>query len=158
MTISTRRRLFLKNSLAVGTIGLAVSAGLITPAAVLAADWPKAAFDADKAGDALKNLFGSDQMADTDKVSIKAPDVAENGAVVPVTISTTLENVEQIALVASNNAKPLSASYDLQPGVKGFVATRIKVGKSGDLIAVVKSDGKLFSAKRAVKVTLGGCG
>ena len=83
--------------------------------------------------------------------------MAENGAVVPITVDTTLENVENISILVSENAAPLSASFDMQPNVEGTVSIRGKVGKSGDIVAVVKSNGKLYTAKKATKVTKGGC-
>ncbi len=157
MDISRKRRLFLKSSLTAGSIGLAVSAGLITPSAVMAA-WPKQAFNAEKTEDAIKKLYGADATA-SDKISIKAPEVAENGAVVPVTVKTDLPDVSSIAIMSSKNARPLTSSYDfLDNSVSAFVSTRIKVGKSGDLIAVVKAGDKVYTAKTSVKVTMGGCG
>ena len=156
MNHSHQRRLFLKTALTTSTIGLAVAAGLLTPAAVLA-EWPAEAFTAKKVDDAVNGLFGG-AAADSDKITVKVPDIAENGAVVPVTINTTLEKVENMTLLIEQSASPLTASFDVQPSVEGMVSIRVKVGKSSDVIAVVKADGKLFTARKAVKVTLGGCG
>jgi sulfur-oxidizing protein SoxY len=152
-----KRRIFLKGSLATGAIGMAVSAGLITPRMVLAA-WPKAAFDAKSVDDAVSNLFGSSTLASNDKIKIKAPDIAENGAVVPISIEAGMEGVESISIIADKNATPLTSSYVLGKGTEAFVATRIKMGKTGNVIAVVKAEGKLYSASKEVKVTIGGCG
>ena len=158
MNISEKRRLFLKGSVTAGTLGVAVSAGLITPTTVMA-KWAESAFLADKTEDAIKNLFGSNNAENSSAVTINAPEVAENGAVVPVTVESSLKDIESIAIFSQNNARPLTCSYDfLDSNVSGFVSTRIKVGKSGDLTAVVKAGGKLYSAKTPVKVTLGGCG
>ena len=152
-----KRRIFLKGSLATGAIGMAVSAGLITPRMVLAA-WPKAAFDAKSVDEAVSNLFGSSTLASSDKIKIKAPDIAENGAVVPISIEAGMEGVESISIIADKNATPLTSSFVLGKGTEAFVATRIKMGKTGNVIAVVKADGKLYSASKEVKVTIGGCG
>jgi sulfur-oxidizing protein SoxY len=87
-----------------------------------------------------------------------APDFAENGAVVPVTVSSTLSNVEAISIIASNNPSPLTSTYVLTSASVPFVSTRIKLGKTSNVMAVVKADGKLYSASKEVKVTIGGCG
>jgi sulfur-oxidizing protein SoxY len=157
MNANLKRRVFLKGSVAAGTLGVAVGAGLLTPSAVMAA-WPKEAFSARKSEEALSKLMGSSATSPSDAITIKAPDIAENGAVVPITIDTSMNGVESIALIASNNATPLVASFNLGAGAQGYVSTRIKMGKTGDVVAVVKSGGKMFSARKGVKVTIGGCG
>ena len=153
---SMKRRTFLKGSVATSAIGMAVSAGLLTPRMVLAA-WPKAAFEATTVDDALSGLFGSTTLTGSDKIKIKAPDIAENGAVVPVSVTTDLA-AESISIIAEKNASPLAASFILGSDTEGYVSTRIKMGKTASVIAVVKSDGKLFSTGKEVKVTIGGCG
>ncbi|MCB1759659.1 MAG: thiosulfate oxidation carrier protein SoxY [Gammaproteobacteria bacterium] len=155
--MNKQRRVLLQGSLAAGAVGVAVGAGLLTPRLVLAA-WPQQAFEAKSLPDTLQALMGGGTAEESAEIKIKAPDIAENGAVVPVTISTTLAGAESIALIAINNPAPLVASYELGEGTEGFVSTRIKMGKSGDVIAVVKAGGKLYSAKKGVKVTIGGCG
>jgi len=157
MSANLKRRVFLKGSVAAGTLGVAVGAGLLTPGAVMAA-WPKEAFGAKKVEDALSNLMGSAATEPSDQIKIKAPDIAENGAVVPITIDSAIADIESIALVASANGTPLVASFNLGEGAKGFVSTRIKMGKTGDVIAVCKAGGKMYSARKGVKVTIGGCG
>jgi sulfur-oxidizing protein SoxY len=97
-------------------------------------------------------------MTDSGDISIKAPDIAENGAVVPVSVTTKLGSLESISILADKNASPLAASFDLGATAQGYVSTRIKMGKTSTVIAVVKSGGKLYSAKKSVKVTIGGCG
>ena len=154
---SMKRRIFLKGSLASGAIGLAISAGLLTPRLVLAA-WPKAAFDATNVDGAVNSLFGSTALTGSDKIRIKAPDIAENGAVVPISIETDIEGVESISIIAEKNASPLTSSFVLGKGTEAFIATRIKMAKTGSVIAVVKAGGKLYSTGKEVKVTIGGCG
>lgn len=156
MTTITKRRIFLKGSLAAGAVTVAAGAGLLSPGAVLAA-WPKPAFEAKEVPNALEALLGSESTNPSGDITIKAPDIAENGAVVPVTVETGMA-AERIAVVASENPTPLVAAFDLSDQALGFVSTRIKMGKTGDVIAVVKSDGKLYSARKGVKVTIGGCG
>jgi sulfur-oxidizing protein SoxY len=154
---SMKRRIFLKGSLATGAIGLAVSAGLITPRMVLAA-WPKAAFEAKSVDGAVDSLFGSSTLTASDKIKIKAPDIAENGAVVPISVEASIEGVDSISLIAENNATPLTSSFVLGKGTQPYIATRIKMGKTGKVIAVVKAGDKLYSTGKEVKVTIGGCG
>ncbi|MDX5332873.1 MAG: thiosulfate oxidation carrier protein SoxY [Gammaproteobacteria bacterium] len=154
--MSMKRRTFLKGTLAAGTVGMAVSAGLLTPRAVMAA-WPKDAFEAKSMDDAMQATVGGTSASAGD-ISIKAPDIAENGAVVPVTVSTSISGVESISIFAKENANPLTSSYMLGGNTEGFVSTRIKMGKTSDVIAVVKADGKLYNATKEVKVTIGGCG
>jgi len=155
--MNIQRRILLKGSIAAGSLGVAVGAGLLAPRVVLAA-WNEAAFNAKAVPDALNALMGSSSMEESAEIKIKAPDIAENGAVVPVTISTGMAGVESIAVIAANNPVPLIANFKLGEGAEGFVSTRIKMGKSGDVIAAVKANGKLYSSKKEVKVTIGGCG
>jgi sulfur-oxidizing protein SoxY len=117
-----------------------------------------AAFSAKDVNSAISATMGSDQHTASDAVKLKAPDIAENGAVVPVTVSSSMSDVEAISIVATGNAQPLTSSYQLSPACEAFVSTRIKMGKTADVIAVVKADGKLYSATKEVKVTIGGCG
>ncbi|QYZ65320.1 MAG: sulfur oxidation protein SoxY [Gammaproteobacteria bacterium (ex Lamellibrachia satsuma)] len=157
MSTDMKRRIFLKGSLAASAVGVAAGAGLLMPQQVLAA-WPKAAFEAKSIPDALTALMGSGDTTTSDKIKIKAPDIAENGAVVPITVESSMEGIESMAIIASANPVPLIASFNLSGSAMGFVSTRIKMGKTGDVVGVVKAGGKLYSASKSVKVTIGGCG
>ena len=154
--MSIKRRTFLKGTLASGTVGVAVGAGLLTPQAVLA-DWPKQAFEAKKMDPALEKLVGTASPEASDKITVKAPDIAENGAVVPITVETGLK-ASTITIVAKENPAPLIATFDMTDQTAGYVSTRIKMGKTSDVVAVVESGGKVYQAKKEVKVTIGGCG
>ena len=154
---SMKRRIFLKGSLATGAVGIAVSSGLLTPRVSLAA-WSKAAFEATDVNGAVSALYGASSMASSDKISIKAPDIAENGAVVPVSITTSIDGASSISIIADKNATPLTAEFTLGAGAEGYVSTRIKMGKTANVVAVVKAGDKLYSAQKEVKVTIGGCG
>ena len=145
------RRLFLKG-------GAALVAFAAIPRALLAAAWPDKAFAATEASEAMSALLGTDQAAPSDQIAMKVPEIAENGAVVPVTVSTTLENVESISIVVPNNPRPLAATFEIMPGTLPDVSSRIKMGETSDVIAVVKTDTGLFLASKEVKVTIGGCG
>lgn len=155
--MNSQRRLLLKSSLATAALGTAISTGLLTPHQLMAANLP-AAFSAQSVNDVIKNMFDGQNRLTSKQVQIKAPDIAENGAVVPVTITSDLENIESISLLVTNNANPLVASYSFDAGAEPFVSTRIKMGKTSEVEAIVKAGGKLYSASKEVKVTIGGCG
>ncbi|MBT4862621.1 MAG: thiosulfate oxidation carrier protein SoxY [Gammaproteobacteria bacterium] len=150
------RRTLLKRTLAVSAVSVAASAGLLAPGQALAA-YPTAAFEAKDSAAALSAALGSGSFEHSDDIKIKAPDIAENGSVVPVTISSTLAGVESISLLSESNNSPMVASFNLN-GSQAFVSTRIKMGKTGNVLAVVKSGGKLYANRKEVKVTIGGCG
>lgn len=154
--MNNTRRNVLKGAGAAGAVTVAMAAGLLKPGAVFAADWNKAAFDAKDLNAALAGIGGGGAAASGDVV-VKAPDIAENGAVVPVTVETTLEGATSISLVASGNMMPLVASFELGEGALPFISTRIKMGKTANLIALVKAGDKVYSASKEVKVTVGGC-
>ena len=151
------RRVLLKSTFAAGATGIAISAGLLTPKAVLAA-WPKAAFEATDSNAALQASLGSSDASQSSDIKLKAPDIAENGAVVPITVTSDIANTEAISIIVAENATPLAATFNLGATTKGFVSTRIKMGKTSDVTAVVKAGGKLYSTSKNVKVTIGGCG
>ncbi len=155
--MNMKRRVFLKGGLASGMVAVAVGAGLVSPRQVLAA-WPKAAFEAKSVEDALKGAVGTDLSTPSDAIKLDAPDIAENGAVVPVKITANMSGVESITILSEQNATPLVASFSMGKGAQGYISTRIKMGKTSDVIAVVKAGGKVYSARKNVKVTIGGCG
>ena len=155
--MNKQRRSILKSGLAASAAGIAVSAGLLTPRAVFAA-WPKAAFESKDMNSALTNAMGGSSLTDSGDIKLKAPDIAENGAVVPITVSTTIAGAESIGILVAKNNQPLTASFSLGSTTEGYISTRIKMGKTSDVVAVVKAGGKLYTAKKEVKVTIGGCG
>lgn len=150
------RRKFIKTATFVGT-AVTVGSGLLVPQRAIGA-YAAAAFEAKDVNAALSASLGSDQHSASDSIKLKAPDIAENGAVVPVTVSATMGKVDAISIVASANATPLTSTYQLSSACEPFVSTRIKMGKTANVIAVVKADGKLYSTSKEVKVTIGGCG
>ncbi len=152
-----KRRIFLKGTLAGSAVAVAVGAGLLTPSQVLAA-WPKDAFEATSIDDAMSKLLGATDAADSGDIEIKAPEIAENGAVVPVTVTANIDGIESITIIAAANNTPLTSTFNLGSNTNGLIGTRIKMGKSSDVVAVVKAGGKLYKASRQVKVTIGGCG
>ncbi len=155
--MDTTRRIILKATMAAGTLAVAAGANLLTPSTVLAA-WPAKAFKAKKMDEAMNAISGKAKPAPSGDITVKAPDIAENGAVVSVEVKTTLPKVESISIYVPANAFPLSASYILSNQMETAITGRIKMAKTADVVAVVKSNGKLYTAKKGVKVTLGGCG
>jgi sulfur-oxidizing protein SoxY len=149
------RRLILAGGLA----GLGIAASGFWPA--LASDapgWPNDAFKQNNEAEALKALFGGRTAEVSDKVKLDAPEIAENGAVVPIAVSSTLPNVTSISILVMENPYALAASYKMGPATTPVVANRLKMAQTSKVVAVVESDGKLYSTTREVKVTVGGCG
>ena len=149
------RRHVLKAAASAGLVSTAIAAGLLKSGHVLA-DWNSAGFTAAKAADALAAI-GASGAAESKDIQVKAPDIAENGAVVPVEITTTLPKIESIAILGEKNANPLVAHYKLTD-FDGFLSTRMKLGQTANVRVVVKAGGKVYTAAKEVKVTVGGCG
>ncbi len=150
------RRKFLKTATFVGA-AVTVGAGALVPQRAIGA-YSKAAFNASDVGSALSASMGSDKHSASDAIKLKAPDIAENGAVVPVTVSSSMEGVESIAIIASGNVSPLTSTFQLTSVCEAYVSTRVKMAKTSEVLVVVKAGGKLHSTSKEVKVTIGGCG
>lgn len=133
------------------------AAGWLRPVQLLAAEWNKAAFDAKVLADALKSI-GATSVADSDQIQLKAPEIAENGAIVPVEITSRIPGTQTIYIVADKNPQPLVAIFDVASPMEPFISTRIKMGESSKVRALVKADGKFYVTTQEVKVTIGGCG
>jgi sulfur-oxidizing protein SoxY len=149
-----KRRDALKNSAAV--LGLLVAAGVLPQAAHAA--YNKAAFEAKTMAEVLKSM-GASAPAESKDVTLTAPDIAENGAVVPIGAATTLPNVKQLLILVEKNPNTMIAAFTVNEALESNFLTRAKLGQSSDVYAVaITNDGKAFFAKKEVKVTLGGCG
>ena len=155
--MNTTRRKFLKTSAVTGAVVAGIGAGILAPRNVMAA-WPAAAFDTTDVNAALAATLGSSDMTDSADIEVKAPDIAENGAVVPITITSKIPGTESITILLPGNNNPLAASFTFSSRTEGLISTRVKMGKTSNVIAVVKAKGKLYTAKKEVKVTIGGCG
>ncbi len=151
--MQTRREMLARSaSVAAALAGL----GLLPQAAQAA--WSQAAFDAKTMGDLMKAL-GTSGPTESKDVTITGPDIAENGAVVPVGASTTLAGAKRIALLVEKNPAMLAAIFDITDAVEPNLSTRVKMGQSSNVIAVViTADNKVLFAQKEIKVTLGGCG
>jgi sulfur-oxidizing protein SoxY len=152
------RRLILKGVGAIALASLGIVALNTAPAIAAANDkYPDNAFKQKSAADAIKSLYGR-SAEPSDKIKLDAPEIAENGAVVPISVSTTLNDVTSIAFLASENPNALAAIYRIPPGTMPSVANRLKMAKTSNVIVIVEAGGKLYSATKEVKVTVGGCG
>ncbi|MGI9317308.1 MAG: thiosulfate oxidation carrier protein SoxY [bacterium] len=152
-----KRREFNKSLVALTGLGAGVSLGAL-PLSVFAA-WPQDAFDADTADAVTQALYGSSGAEASDAITFKAPDIAENGAVVPISLKADIDNTDSVAIMVANNPSPLTVTFEMMNPGKADVGTRIKMGKTSQLVALVRADGKLYTATSSeVKVTIGGCG
>ncbi len=156
--LSPTRRLILQGAALVGFVGLGnIPFGLIPSFAAANDKYPEDAFKAKSDADAIKSLYGK-AAEPSDKVKLDVPEIAENGAVVPVSVTSTLADVTSISILVSENPNALAASYRIPAGTLPSVANRIKMAKTTNVIAIVEAGGKLYSTTREVKVTVGGCG
>lgn len=155
---SPSRRLVLKGAGTVALAGLGVIPfGLQQGLAAANDKYPEEAFKQKSAPDAIKALYGK-TAEPSDKVKMDAPEIAENGAVVPISVTTTLADVTSISFLVSENPNALAASYQIPAGTIPTVANRLKMAKTANVTAIVEAGGKLYSASKEVKVTVGGCG
>ncbi len=152
-----QRRTFLRAAPAGALAALAGGAGLLRPAPLLAADWNKGMFEAKGLDSALKAIGATGAIASRDIV-IKAPDAAENGAVVPVEVTSGIPNTEAIVVIAEKNTTPLVAEFTFANGGEPYVATRIKLVQTTAVRALARAGGKVYTAGKEIKVTIGGCG
>jgi sulfur-oxidizing protein SoxY len=134
----------------------ALAVGMLVPLRALAA-WNKEAFGSRSAADALKGL-GIGASTESKDIVIEAPQIAENGQVVPVEITSNIANTKSISVVVEKNPFPLAAKFDFGDGALPYVKVNVKMGESSFIRVVAEAGGKFFSASKEVKVTIGGCG
>ena len=149
----SRRDFFRASSM----LGLAIASGFYSSSNVLAAEWKTNSFGAKSLVDALKEI-GVDNYTISSDVSVNSAEIAENGAVVPVSISSAIPNTEYMAILVEKNPNPLAVAFNIPSGTDAVVTTRVKMGSTSSVYAIVKADGKWFAASKEIKVTLGGCG
>ncbi|MGF1529249.1 MAG: thiosulfate oxidation carrier protein SoxY [Candidatus Competibacterales bacterium] len=150
------RRTLIQGALASGFLAGLVSVGLLTPSRVLAAGSADA-FAANNTETALRALYADGTLTESTAIALEAPGIAENGAVVPISVSTPLEGVESITLLVDDNPSPLAAHFELPPRALAEVSTRIRMGQTSSVMAVVKANGRLYTRRRQVQVLVGGC-
>jgi sulfur-oxidizing protein SoxY len=149
----------LKGVGASGALAAALATGILKPTEVLAADeWNHAAFDAKDAAGALKGL-GAATVTESKDIVLKAPDIAENGAVVQVEVVSNIPNTLSIAVMSLKNPQPLAAAFEFSNGALPELQVRVRLAETTQVKALIKTaDGKFYSAQKEVKVTVGGCG
>jgi len=152
-----KRREVLKAGGSAGVLALAAVAGLVKTGEALAQEWNKAAFDTKSVAETVKALGGSGSTP-SGAIEITAPDIAENGAVVPVAVESKLPRTQAIAILIEKNPNTLSAEFEIPAGTDPFVSTRVKMAETSNIYALVAADGKYFHAVKEIKVTIGGCG
>lgn len=152
------RRQFIHHSLTLGNALLAYTSGLLPP--VLAnMVWKPSHFAAQTLEQAIQQVIGDQQLLETRKIKLRLPQVAENGKVVPITILSSLKNVENVYLFVEKNPFPHIANFQLAPGTLTEITARIKMAETCDVIVIIKdSDNEYYITRQQVKVTQGGCG
>ncbi len=151
------RRAFLKGAGTVGTVAMAIATGLLKPGAVFAATWNTLAFTTKDLSEAISNA-GYAGATDSSDIVIKAPDIAENGAVVPVSATCNIPGTTSMAIFVEKNPAPMIADFAFSNGAEPYISTRIKMAKTSVVRVSVKAGGKNYTNSREVKVTIGGCG
>jgi len=152
-----KRRSFLRIIISSAAIAMAAVSSLLKPLFAFA-DWNKDAFSAVTKVDAIAKFFPDQIITPSNRIEIGVYDLVENGAVVPVKINTDLPKVESISILVDKNPNPLIANFDFAEECTGFIATRIKMNESSNIVAIVKSQGGLYSTRKYVEVAEGGCG
>lgn len=150
--MNRNKRIFIKSA---GAFSLLLAAGIVTPLQAQATG-ARPAFDAKSLAEALAAIGGT--AVSSKDITISSPDIAENGAVVQVSVNTSIPNAQEIYILVEKNPQPMSAGFIIPAGTEPSIQTRLKMGQSTNIFAVVKADGKLYSNFKETKVTLGGCG
>ena len=157
--MNAERREALRAGGALTLLTLVTAAGWLRPGEAAAAEaWNKAAFETHSLEETMKALGGGTPAASKDIVFFSTPDIAENGAVVPIGITSNVPKTESIAILIEKNPNMLAAVFDVPPGTEPTLSTRIKMQQTSNVYALVKADGKYHVASKEIKVTLGGCG
>jgi sulfur-oxidizing protein SoxY len=152
------RRTFIKQTLAFGAGALASAGGWLAPVDEADARWAADDFSPGPFRETLTRLFGPGKITETGRIGLKLPQIAENGAVVPITVSTTLEQVTALSILVEKNPVPLAARFELSPELEAFVSARFKMAETSDVWVVAETDRGLYGTRQLVKVTIGGCG
>jgi sulfur-oxidizing protein SoxY len=152
------RRDVLKKGGGLTLLSLVAAAGWLEPGDASAQTWNKGAFEAKTMDETMKAFGGGAPAQSTGIAFVSTPDIAENGAVVPIGITSSIPKTESIAILIEKNPNMLAASFDIPPGTEPAIGARVKMGQSSNVYALVKADGKYYVASKEIKVTLGGCG
>jgi sulfur-oxidizing protein SoxY len=154
------RRRLIQSGGGMTLLGLLLAAGWIKPEEALAQaqTWNKTAFDTHSLTETMKALGGGDPAQSKDIVFFQTPEIAENGAVVPIGVTSNIPKTESIAILIEKNPNLLAAVFDIPTGTETSISTRVKMAQSSNVYVLVKADGKYYVAAKDIKVTLGGCG
>jgi sulfur-oxidizing protein SoxY len=156
--MGTTRRKWLKSGGGVTLFTLLAAAGWLRPGDALAEAWNKAAFEARTMEETMKALGGGTPAPGKDITFVSTPDIAENGAVVPIGVASAIPKTDAIAILIEKNPNMLAAVFDIPAGTDPAISTRVKMAQTSNVYALVKADGKYYVASKEIKVTLGGCG
>jgi sulfur-oxidizing protein SoxY len=151
--MKVNRRKFLKTSLVCSAAGLALLDSSLAKAESLAADFAPSSFDA-----TMKQLLKGKPIVESDKIDLNIPEIAENGALVPVTVTSSLKDIKNLVLVVEQNPVPLAIEAMLMPELEPFLSARLKLASTSFVFAIAETDKVCYSVKKKVKVTIGGCG
>ena len=151
--MKVNRRKFLKTSLAFGTTGIILLELQLAQAEWLSADFAPGSFDA-----TMKQLLKGKTIVETDKINLNIPEIAENGALVPVTVTSSIKDIQSIAIVVEQNPVPLAIQAQLMPELEPFMSARLKIASTSFVFALAETEKEFYSIKKKVKVTIGGCG
>lgn len=155
--MDTLRRTFLKGIVTTGMVAAAIAAGLVRPATALAAAWNKSAFSAKTIADAMKES-GYGGAAESSDILLKVPDIAEDGSIVPMEVTSNIPGTTSIAIFAEKNPNPLVADIQFSNGAVPYISLHIKMAETAVVRVAVKAGDKVYTQGKEVKVTLGGCG
>jgi len=158
ISMNGSRRKALKSGGGLTLLALVTAAGWLRPVAAFAQAWNKGAFETHSMDETLKALGATPPVQSKDVVFVSTPDIAENGAVVPISITSNVPKTESIAIMIEKNPNMLTAVFDIPAGTDPSVSTRVKMAQTSNVYALVKADGKYHVASKEIKVTLGGCG
>jgi len=153
------RRQFITKTLALGAYGITITTGILH-SPIVAAKWLKQRFILSDYDETIAHLFNGETLIDNhNKIKIsRLPRVAENGAVVPIKISSHFEKITKIYILVKNNPHPLSAEFEISPAIEAEVSARLKMAKTSEVVVIVEADGKFYRRFKKVKVSIGGCG
>jgi sulfur-oxidizing protein SoxY len=152
------RRQALRTGGGMSLLALVAAAGWLRPEDAAAQAWNKGAFDTKSVDDTVKALGGSAPAQSKDIAFVATPDIAENGAVVPIGVVSSIPKTESIAILIEKNPNTLAAVFEIPAGTEPAISTRVKMAQTSSVYALVKADGKYHVAAKEIKVTLGGCG
>ncbi len=154
-----RRRQVLKSGSGATLLALLAAAGWLKPGEAFAADaWNHAAFEAHSLDETVKALGGATPTPSVGVTFVQTPDIAENGAVVPIGVTSAIPRTDAIAILVEKNPNMLAAIFDIPAGTEPSLSTRVKMAQTSNVYALVKADGRFYVASKEIKVTLGGCG